>query len=184
MRFAPTAIPGVVVVDIEAPADDRGSFGRLQCPDEFAAAGHPFTPAQTSLSRNPRAGTLRGMHYQPAPHAETKLVRAVRGRMFDVALDLRPDSPTLRKWFGIELSAENACALLIPKGVAHGFLTLEADTDVLYQISPAFSPGHEAGVRWNDAAFAIAWPRAPALISERDATYPDHQVEGPRNAED
>ena len=184
MRFAPTAIAGVVVVDIEPHADDRGSFARLQCPDEFAAAGHPFTPAQTSLSRNPHAGTLRGLHYQPAPHAETKLVRAVRGRMFDVALDLRPGSPTLRKWFGIELLAESARALLIPEGVAHGFLTLEPDTDVLYQISPKFTPGHEAGVRWDDLAFAIAWPSAPALISERDATYPDHQVEGLRDAED
>ena len=176
MRFAPTAIEGVVVVDVEAHADDRGSFARLQCPDEFAAAGHPFTPAQTSLSRNPRTGTLRGMHYQPPPYGETKLVRTVRGRMFDVALDLRPGSPTLRQWFGIELSAEGARALLIPEGVAHGFLTLEPDTDVLYQISPAFSPGHEAGVRWDDPAFAITWPRAPALISERDATYPDVQV--------
>ncbi|MGZ3402378.1 MAG: dTDP-4-dehydrorhamnose 3,5-epimerase family protein [Phenylobacterium sp.] len=173
MRFAPTAIPGVLVVDIDAREDERGAFARLQCPDEFAAAGQPFTPAQTSLSRNPRAGTLRGMHYQPAPYAEAKLVRAVRGRMFDVALDLRPGSATSRKWFGIELSAENARALFIPAGVAHGFLTLEPDTDVLYQISPKFEPGHEAGARWNDPAFAIGWPAAPALISERDATYPD-----------
>jgi dTDP-4-dehydrorhamnose 3,5-epimerase len=173
MRFAPTAIPGVLVVDIEAREDERGAFARLQCPDEFAAAGQPFSPAQTSLSRNPHTGTLRGMHYQPAPHAEAKLVRTVRGRMFDVALDLRPGSPTLHNWFGFELSATNARGLFIPEGVAHGFLTLEADTDVLYQIAPKFEPGHEAGVRWNDPAFAIAWPAAPALISERDATYPD-----------
>jgi dTDP-4-dehydrorhamnose 3,5-epimerase len=174
MRFAETAIAGVVVVDIEARQDERGAFARLQCPEEFAAAGHPFAPAQTSLSRNPTAGTLRGMHYQPAPYAETKLVRVVRGRMFDVAVDLRPASPTYRRWVSEELSADNARALLIPEGVAHGFLTLEPDTDVLYQISPAFRPGHEAGVRWNDPAFAIAWPAAPALISPRDATYPDH----------
>jgi dTDP-4-dehydrorhamnose 3,5-epimerase len=176
MRFSPTGIPGVLVVDIEPRSDDRGSFARLQCPDEFAAAGQPFAPAQTSLSRNPRAGTLRGLHYQPAPHAETKLVRAVRGRMFDVAVDLRPGSSTQRKWFGIELSAETGCALFIPEGVAHGFLTLEPDTDVLYQISPKFEAGHEAGVRWNDPAFAIAWPHAPALISDRDATYPDYRA--------
>jgi dTDP-4-dehydrorhamnose 3,5-epimerase len=176
MRFAPTAIPGVLVVDIEPREDERGAFARLQCPDEFAAAGQPFAPVQTSLSRNPKAGTLRGMHYQPAPHAERKLVRAVRGRMFDVAVDLRPESPAFRKWCGLELSAKNARALFLPEGVAHGFLTLEADTDVLYQISPKFEPGHEAGVRWNDPAFAIAWPRAPALISERDATYPDHRA--------
>ena len=176
MRFSTTAIAGVMVIDIEALEDERGAFARLQCPDEFAAAGHAFAPVQTSLSRNPRAGTLRGLHYQPAPHAEVKLVRAARGRMFDVALDLRRDSATYRQWISAELSADNARALLIPQGVAHGFLTLEPDTDVLYQITPAFQPGHEAGVRWNDPAFAIAWPRAPALISPRDAAYPDHRV--------
>jgi dTDP-4-dehydrorhamnose 3,5-epimerase len=176
MRFAETAIPGVVAVDVEPREDERGAFARLQCPDEFAAAGHPFVPAQTSLSRNPGAGTLRGMHYQPEPHAETKLVRVVRGRMFDVAVDLRPASPTYRRWVSAELSADNARALLVPRGVAHGFLTLEADTDVLYQIGPAFQPGHEAGVRWDDPAFAIAWPARPALISPRDATYPDFRA--------
>lgn len=175
MRFAPTSIAGVVLVDIEPREDDRGAFARLQCPDEFAAAGHPFAPVQTSLSRNPRKGTLRGMHYQLAPYGEAKLVRVVRGRIFDVALDLRRDSPTYRRWTAADLSADNARALFIPEGVAHGFLTQEADTDVLYQISPAFQPGHEAGVRWNDPAFAIAWPAAPSLISERDATYPDHR---------
>ena len=173
MRFYETGIAGVVIVDMEPHEDERGAFARLQCSDEFAAAGHPFVPVQTSLSRNPHLGTLRGMHYQPAPHAESKLVRTVRGRMFDVALDLRPGSPTWRQWTSAELSAENGRALLIPEGVAHGFLTLEPNTDVVYQISPAFRPGHEAGVRWNDLAFAIAWPAAPALISPRDATYPD-----------
>lgn len=174
MRFSETAIPGVVIVDTEPREDARGAFARLHCPAEFAAAGHPFAPIQTSLSRNPHSGTLRGLHYQPAPYAETKLVRVVRGRMFDVALDLRAGSPTRGRWTSEELSAENGRALLIPEGVAHGFLTLEPDTDVLYQISPAFRPGHEAGVRWDDPAFAIAWPAAPKLISERDAGYPDH----------
>ena len=176
MRFAETAIAGVVVVDAEPSEDERGGFARLHCPEEFAAAGHPFTPVQTSLSRNPHALTLRGLHYQAAPHAETKLVRVVRGRIFDVALDLRLQSPTFRQWVGEELSAQNGRALLIPEGVAHGFLTLEPDTDVLYQISPAFRPGHEAGVRWDDPAFGIAWPQAPALISPRDATYPDYRA--------
>jgi len=175
MRFSPSGIDGVVVVDMEPRSDERGAFARLQCPDEFAAAGHPFTPAQTSLSRNPHAFTLRGMHYQPAPHAEMKLVRAVRGRIFDVAVDLRPGSPTYRQWTAQELSAENGRALLIGEGVAHGFLTLEPDTDVLYQIAPKYEPGHEAGVRWDDPAFAIAWPAAPVSISARDAGYPDHQ---------
>ena len=175
MQFSPTAVAGVLLVEAEPHADDRGSFSRLQCPDEFAAAGVAFAPAQTSLSRNPQAGTLRGMHHQPAPHAETKLVRVTRGRAFDVAVDLRPGSPTYRRWTGTELSAENLQGLFIPEGVAHGFLTLEPDTDVLYQIAPKFSPGHEAGVRWNDPAFAIAWPAEPRLISDRDASYPDYR---------
>jgi dTDP-4-dehydrorhamnose 3,5-epimerase len=175
MRFSETGIAGVAIVHAELHEDARGAFARLHCPDEFAAAGHPFEPVQTSLSRNPHAGTLRGMHYQPLPHAEAKLVRAVRGRMFDVALDLREGSPTYRRWTSAELSADNMRALLIPDGVAHGFLTLEPDTDVLYQISPAFQPGHEAGVRWDDPAFAIAWPAAPKIISERDASYPNYQ---------
>lgn len=175
MRFTETEIPGVVLVEGEPRRDERGSFQRLHCPSEFAEAGHPFTPAQTSLSQNTRAGTLRGMHYQPAPHGETKLVRCVRGRMFDVALDLRPGSPSHRRWTAAELSAENGRALLIPEGVAHGFLTLEPETDVLYQISPMFEPGHEAGVRWDDPAFGIAWPAPPEVISARDAHYPDYQ---------
>lgn len=174
MRFSAAPIAGVVMVDIEPRTDQRGAFARLHCPDEFSAAGHPFEPVQTSLSRNPQAGTLRGLHYQPAPHAEVKLVRCVRGRIFDVAVDLRPGSPTHRRWTAAELSAENGRALLVPEGVAHGFLTLEPDSDVLYQIAPGHQPGHEAGVRWDDPAFAIAWPAAPRLISPRDAAYADY----------
>lgn len=175
MRFTTTAIPGVVIVDAEPITDERGAFMRLQCPEEFTKAGFPFAPAQTSLSRNPRPWTLRGMHYQPAPHGETKLVRVVRGRIFDVAVDLRRSSPSHWQWVSVDLSADNGRALLIPEGVAHGFLTTEADTDVLYQISPAYRPGHEAGVRWNDPAFGITWPAEPSLISPRDAAYPDYR---------
>ncbi len=184
MRLRATPIAGVALVEAEPRGDERGSFTRLHCPEEFAAAGFPFAPVQTSLSRNPTAGTLRGMHHQPAPHAETKLVRAVQGRIFDVALDLRPDSPSYLAWTAAELSADNRLGLLIPEGVAHGFLTLEPDTDVLYQISPAFAPGHEAGVRWDDPVFAIAWPRPPVLISTRDATYPDYSAGTSHDAED
>ncbi len=173
MRFSPTPIAGVMVVDAEPHADARGAFARLHCPEEFAAAGHPFEPAQTSVSRNPTALTLRGMHHQPAPYAETKLVRVTRGRVYDVAVDLRRGSPTFRQWTAAELSADNLKALLIPEGVAHGFITLEPDTDVVYQITPAFRPGREAGVRWNDPAFGIAWPSQPELLSDRDASYPD-----------
>lgn len=176
MRFEATKIAGVVLVETEPRSDARGAFARLHCPDEFAAAGHPFTPAQTSLSRNPRRGTLRGLHHQPAPHAEVKLVRCVHGAIFDVAVDLRPDSPTHRQWVASELSADNLRALLIPEGVAHGFLTLTDDADVLYQIAPRFEPGHEAGVRWDDPAFAIDWPFAPSLISDRDAAYADYRA--------
>lgn len=175
MRFEATEIPGVVRVLAEPHADERGAFARLHCPQEFAAAGVPFEPAQTSVSSNTRAHTLRGMHYQAAPHAETKLVRVTRGRAFDVAVDLRPESPTYRRWTSAELSAENRMALFIPEGVAHGFLTLEPDTDVLYQIAPAYRPGHDAGVRWNDPVFGIDWPAPPQVISERDASYPDHR---------
>jgi dTDP-4-dehydrorhamnose 3,5-epimerase len=175
MRFTRTDIAGVVIVDAEPHADDRGAFARLHCPEEFSAAGIAFEPVQTSVSRNPVRGTLRGLHYQKDPHAETKLVRVTRGRVFDVAVDLRPQSPTFRRWTAAELSAENLRALFIPEGVAHGFLTLEPDTDVLYQIAPAYRPGHEAGVRWDDPAFAIAWPERPALLSDRDAAYPDFE---------
>lgn len=173
MRFVPTPIAGVVRIEAEPHVDDRGLFARLHCPEEFAAAGIDFAPAQTSLSRNPTSGTLRGMHFQAAPHAEAKLVRVTRGRVFDVAVDLRPDSPTYRQWTGAELSAENLVGLYIGEGIAHGFLTLEPDTDVVYQIAPAYRPGHDAGVRWDDPAFGIAWPMAPVLISARDAGYPD-----------
>lgn len=176
MRFSETDIAGVVAVDLEPARDDRGFFARLHCPDEFAAAGWPFVPAQTSLSRNDRAFTLRGMHFQPSPWEEVKLVRVIRGRAFDAVVDLRPGSPTHRRWLGFELSADDGRALLVPKGVAHGFLTLEPDTDVLYQISPAFTPGRDAGVRWNDPAFAIRWPADPAVISPRDADYPDYTL--------
>ena len=175
MRFERTEIPGVMRVLADPHTDERGAFARLHCPEAFAAAGIAFSPAQTSVSSNPRAGTLRGLHYQAAPHAETKLVRVTRGRAFDVAVDLRPDSPTYCRWTAAELSAENRTALFIPEGVAHGFLTLEPDTDVLYQIAPAYRPGHEAGVRWDDPAFRIAWPAAPEFISDRDARCPDYR---------
>lgn len=171
MRFLATEIAGVVIVEAEPYTDPRGGFARLHCPDAFSAAGIAFAPVQTSISTNPTPGTLRGLHLQHAPYAETKLVRAVRGRVFDVAVDLRRDSPTHRRWTATELSATNLRGLFIPEGVAHGFLTLEPDSDVLYQIAPAFTPGHAAGVRWDDPAFAIVWPGVPALMSPADAAY-------------
>jgi len=175
MRFTPTHIRGVVVIDLEPVLDDRGYFARLQCPDEFAAAGYPFTPVQTSLSRNNAAFTLRGLHYQAGPDGEAKLVRVTRGRAFDVAVDLRPDSWTYRRWATVELSAEIGQGILLPPGVAHGFLTLEPDTDVLYQMDQPYQPGRELGARWDDPAFGIRWPAPPAVISERDGAYPDYE---------
>jgi len=176
MRFVATEIAGVMIVEADPHQDERGGFARLHCPDAFAAAGIPFEPVQTSVSLNPRAGTLRGLHFQSAPHAETKLVRAVRGRVFDVAVDLRSDSPTHRRWVGVELAADTLRGLFIPMGVAHGFLTLEPDTDVLYQIAPGYTPGHGAGVRWDDPAFGIGWPTTPVLMSPADAAYPDYAL--------
>jgi dTDP-4-dehydrorhamnose 3,5-epimerase len=174
MKFRETTIPGVMVVEPEPVRDQRGFFARLHCPDDFAGAGFAFAPVQTSLSHNAKAFTLRGLHYQLAPFGETKLVRVVRGRTFEVAVDLRAESPTHRQWIGQELDAERAEALLIPEGVAHGFLTLADDTDVLYQIAPGYTPGHDRGVRWDDPAFNVRWPAQPAVISARDAAYPDY----------
>lgn len=177
MKFETTALPGVVVIELEPFNDDRGYFARAHCPVEFASAGYPFNPVQTSLSHNRSVRTLRGMHYQLPPYGEAKLVRVVRGRVHDVALDLRPGSPTYLEWTAAELSAENGRALLIPQGVAHGFLTLEPDSDILYQIDRAFEPGHGMAVRWNDPAFAIDWPARPDAISAADANLPDFVVE-------
>ena len=174
MIFSATALPDVMLVDPGPLADCRGFLSRLHCPEEFAKAGCGFVPAQTSLSRNTRAGTLRGLHYRPAPHAETKLVRVTRGKVFDVVVDMRPTSATYRRWFGTELDGAAARAVLVPEGCAHGFLTLEDDTDVIYQIAPAYVAGPERGLRWDDPTFGIEWPRRPLVISARDASFRDH----------
>lgn len=175
--FIPTPIPGVMLVEPERVADDRGHFARTFCAREFAARGLDPTVIQCSASYNARAGTLRGMHYQAQPHAEAKLVHCARGAIHDVALDLRPESPAHGTSYGVELTEENGCALFIPAGCAHGFQTLDEDTVVLYQISVAYEPGAGRGVRWDDPAFAIAWPDPPTggrTISARDASYPDY----------
>jgi len=171
MRFLTTRLAGVTVVEPEPLRDMRGSFARLYCPEEFAKAGIGFAPAQVSLSQNSARHTLRGLHYCLEP--EAKLVRCTRGRVFDVALDLRRDGPSFGSWFGLVLEPDSASGLLIPGGVAHGFITLEPNSDVLYQIDRIFRPGFDAGVRWNDPAFGIAWPAAPEVVNERDATFPD-----------
>ena len=177
MRFEPTAIPGCVVVHPERFADARGHFARTWDGALFARHGLNSAVAQCSVSYNARKGTLRGMHYQAPPHAEAKLVRCTRGALYDVCLDLRPDSPAYRAWVGVELTPENGRALYLPEGCAHGFLTREDATEVFYMISAPYVPEAGRGVRWDDPAFGIAWPGEVAVIHERDAAYPD-VVEG------
>lgn len=178
MIFVETPISGLCLIEPERIADERGYFARTYCAQELAQRGLDPTVAQCSTSFNRRAGTLRGMHYQEAPHAEAKLVRCTRGAVHDIALDLRRDSPSYLRSHGVELSADNGCALFIPKGFAHGFQTLEDETEVLYQISAPYDPGSARGVRWDDPAFAIDWPEPPVggrTISSRDASYQDYR---------
>jgi dTDP-4-dehydrorhamnose 3,5-epimerase len=170
MRFVETPLPGVVLVEQERLGDERGFFART-----YDAAQMPPV-VQMSTSFNARAGTLRGLHYQRDPHAESKLVRCTRGAIFDVAVDLRPGSTTLHQWYGVQLSAENGSALLIPPGCAHGFQTLADDSEILYAMDAPYAGAAAAGVRWDDPAFAIEWPDPPPggrTMSERDAAYPD-----------
>lgn len=176
MRFVQTEISGVVVVELEEHVDERGSFARTWCREEMAAAGLASDVAQCSISRNRRAGTLRGLHFQMAPHEEAKLVRCTRGAIFDVAVDLRTHSATCGHWFGLELDDRRGRALYVPEGCAHGFQTLVDDTEVSYTISTAYVPEASAGVRWDDPILAIAWPEAAdRVISERDRGLPRYE---------
>lgn len=173
MLFIPTILPGVHLVEVEARSDERGLFGRTWCAGEAQARGLCPHFAQCSVSFNRLQGTLRGLHFQTAPHAETKLVRCTAGAIFDVVVDLRPDSPTFRRWIAEELTAENRRALYIPNGCAHGFQTLTDRAEVFYQISPDYQPDFASGVRWDDPAFGIRWPDGTRMLSERDRTWPD-----------
>ena len=174
MIFNKTGIPGVFVIELDLNPDARGFFARTWCENEFRDHGLAPRIAQCSISFNERKGTLRGVHYQAPPWQEAKVVRCTEGSLYDVALDLRPDSPTYRQWFATELSAANRRALYIPEGCAHGFLTLEDETEALYEISEFYHPEAGRGVRWNDPAFAIVWPLEVKVISERDRSYPDY----------
>jgi dTDP-4-dehydrorhamnose 3,5-epimerase len=173
MKFEATALPGVVLVTIAPHVDRRGLFARTFDADAFAAAGLPCAWPQCNVSWNEQRGTLRGIHFQRAPLGEPKLVRCTHGRIFDVAVDLRPDSATYCRWVGVELSHELRNALFIPNGCAHGFITLEDNCEVLYMMGEVFAPEFAGGVRWNDPAFAIAWPLEPTAMSERDSDWPD-----------
>ena len=174
MTFQETALAGVFVIDPERVPDERGFFARTFAHDLFAARGLATAFAQCSVSFNHRAGTLRGMHFQAPPHDEIELIRCTAGAAYDVALDLRPDSATYRQWMAVELSAENRRMVYLPAGIAHGFQTLVDETELFYQISVPYHAPSSRGVRWDDPAFAIAWPPAAArVISERDRAFAD-----------
>jgi dTDP-4-dehydrorhamnose 3,5-epimerase len=175
VKFHATAIPGVVVVEPEPHMDERGSFARVFCAETFQAHGLLDAIAQSSVSHNPRAGTLRGMHLQRAPHSERKLVRCIRGAAWDAVADLREDSPTYRHWHGVELTEENGLAVHVPEGCAHGFQTLVDSTTMLYEISVPYVAEAADGVRWDDPALDIGWPPTPPggpTLSPRDRALP------------
>jgi dTDP-4-dehydrorhamnose 3,5-epimerase len=173
MNITKTRIEGVCLIAPERFADERGFFARVWSEREFGEAGLAGPMAEANISFNPRRGTLRGMHYQQAPHGQAKLVRCTAGAVYDVAVDLRPRSPTFRQWVGAELTAANRLMLYIPEGLAHGYLTLGDDSEVFYLVSGAYAPEAARGVRWDDPAFGIEWPTAARVINDRDRAYPD-----------
>jgi dTDP-4-dehydrorhamnose 3,5-epimerase len=173
MRFIETPLKGAYLIDLEKRGDDRGFFARLFCTEEFENEGLENHFVQVNNSHSAQKGTLRGLHYQLGSMAEVKLVRCIRGSFYDVILDLRPTSPTYGQSYGAVLSAENRTMMYVPKGFAHGFLTLEQDSEVVYLVSQFYSKDLERGVRWNDPAFKIAWPEKPLIVSDRDRSHPD-----------
>jgi dTDP-4-dehydrorhamnose 3,5-epimerase len=173
MHFHETKLPGVFEIHLDPHADERGFFARTWCAKEFAANGLNPSLTQCSISFNTLKGTLRGMHFQAAPHAEAKLVRCTRGAIWDVVLDLRPQSSTFKNWIAVTLTSTNRNMVYVPENCAHGFLTLEDETEVFYQMSEFYDAESARGLRWNDPAFQISWPGKVAVISERDQKYPD-----------
>ncbi len=173
MTFHETQIPGAFEIRLETIKDERGFFARAWCRTEFEAHGLDAGLRQSNISFNVRTGTLRGMHFQVAPFAETKLVRCTKGAVYDVVLDLRPQSPKFKQWAAVTLTAEIRNMLYVPKGCAHGFLTLQDESEVFYQMSEVYNAESARGVRWNDPAFGIAWPEKVEVISNRDRDYPD-----------
>ncbi len=177
MILQETKLSGAFEIHIEPRADERGFFARSWCQQEFVQRGLNPNLVQCNISFNPRKGTMRGMHYQVSPYAEAKVVRCTKGAIYDVVIDLREESPTFKEWVGVTLTAANHDMIYVPEGYAHGFLTLEDDTEVFYQMSEFYHAGSARGVRWNDPAFQIAWPAQPVIISERDSTYPDFECQ-------
>jgi dTDP-4-dehydrorhamnose 3,5-epimerase len=175
MIFQPTTISGAYVVELERRGDARGFFARAFCVNEFASHGLETQFVQANMSGSAETGTLRGMHYQLAPADEVKLIRCIAGVVWDVVLDLRPTSPTFGRSYGAELSAENRQAMYVPSGCAHGFLTLQPNSEVFYLVNKVYSPALERGVRWDDPRFKIPWPSSPDVISDRDLAHPDFE---------
>lgn len=173
MIFTETKLSGAYIIDLEKRGDSRGFFARSFCQDEFERLGLVNKVVQTNVSLSKHQGTLRGMHYQESPYAETKLVRCTQGAIYDVIVDVRPESPTFRQWIGVELSSSNHRMLFVPQHFAHGFITLADDCEVTYQVSQVYHPGSERGIRYNDPALGIIWPREVKVISEKDASWPD-----------
>jgi dTDP-4-dehydrorhamnose 3,5-epimerase len=176
MIFTPTRLEDAYLIDVERHADERGFLARTFCEREFAEHGLPMRIVQSSTIHSPRRNTLRGLHYQEAPHSEIKLLRCTRGSIFLVMVDLRPESPTRKGWVGVELGAREERMAYVPEGFAQGYQTLEDDTELLYQMSHHYVPEAARGVRWNDPAFGIRWPPADdRIISERDRAWPDYR---------
>jgi dTDP-4-dehydrorhamnose 3,5-epimerase len=176
VTFRETEIPGAWMIEIEVARDERGGFARTYDREAFRARGLEEVGDQSSVSFNARAGTLRGLHWQAEPHGECKLIRCTRGAVWDVLLDMRAESPAYGRWVGVELCASEALEVYAPRGVAHGFITLADDTELHYQMAGRHSPEHARGVRWDDPAFGVRWPREPVVMSEADRTRPDHRA--------
>jgi dTDP-4-dehydrorhamnose 3,5-epimerase len=173
MIFTETKLAGAYIIDLEKRGDSRGFFARSFCQDEFERHGLVNKVVQTNVSLSKHQGTLRGMHYQESPYAETKLVRCTQGAIYDVIVDIRPESPTFKQWIGVELSSSNHRMLFVPQHFAHGFITLMDDSEVTYQVSQVYHPGSERGLRYNDPALGIIWPQEVNVISDKDAAWPD-----------
>ncbi len=174
MIFRDTPLPGAYVLEPERIEDQRGFFARIWCKNELRARGLSCELAQSNVGFSRRRGTLRGLHFQRPPHAEVKIVRCTRGSVFDVIVDLRPESPTYRRWFGVELSEENGKMLYVPEGCAQGYLTLADNTEIYYHTSEFYHPESASGVRYDDPEFGIAWPGEIAVMSQQDQHWPDH----------
>jgi dTDP-4-dehydrorhamnose 3,5-epimerase len=175
MKFTETKLAGAYILDISPMEDERGFFARTFCTEELQEHQLISDIKQANMSGNEKCGTLRGMHYQVDPYQETKLIRCTRGALYDVIIDLRKESPTYKQWIGVELTADNRRALFVPRDFAHGFITLEDNTDAFYMVSQSYVPGAEDGIRWNDPQFAIEWPIEASCISDKDANWDDYK---------